>query len=95
MRGSNPAGHGPDLRTNLTGDTVDRLGHPLLAGAGDRVQVEANGRRYVIGAGSTNWYDSPNQINAKLPAGISGTIVVYVSRADGIDSNGQALSLTQ
>jgi hypothetical protein len=75
------------------GDTIAISGSGF-AGRRDVVQVQANGQRYVIGAGSPGWSDTRTRITATLPADISGVIAVYVSHANGLDSNGQAVTLS-
>jgi hypothetical protein len=55
---------------------------------GDTVTVNyASGGQVTIGAGSPNWYDSPGQINATLPAGLTGQATVTVRAANGHTSN--------
>lgn len=59
----------------------------------DKVHVQANGFRYTVSPGSYAWYDGTNQINAQLPYGIYGQAVVYVTNGQGVDSNGQLITL--
>lgn len=84
---------GVDWSRQISAGEVISIFGTGFAGTGNTVRLQANGRRYVIRAGSPAWYESPTQINARLPADISGTMVVYVRHANGLDSNSQAIAL--
>lgn len=77
----------------LAGDVISLYGSNFST-AGNKVVFQVNGQRVVVGAGTTGWYQSPTQINVKVPTGTSGGVVVTVIRADGIESNGNYFTLT-
>ena len=62
---------------------------------GNVVHLRQGATEVVVAAGSPTWYESKTQINATLPQAIGvGTLLVFVRSADGVDSNGQAVSIT-
>jgi hypothetical protein len=70
-----------------------RAGEPVVIfGQGfvptDTVLVDyANGYHASISAGTAWWFDQPGQINAALPAGVTGSASVRVRGANGYTSN--------
>jgi hypothetical protein len=76
------------------GDVVSIFGTSFST-SGNTVQVRQNDTIYPVTAGSQWWYESSGQINATLPAGVvSGPgVLVYVTDATGVDSNGQFITI--
>jgi hypothetical protein len=77
------------------GDMISIFGNNTFSSSGNKVQIHQGSNLYTVTAGSMWWYESPNQINAMLPAGVvSGPDVeVYVTDANGIDSNGLLINI--
>jgi hypothetical protein len=90
----NGIGNGADFSPNeiSAGGVVSIFGTGFVSP--DTVLVRQGIFQYTIQAGSPWWYDSPNQINALLPATLApGQATVYVRNAAGLLSNGQAITV--
>ncbi|MDX6281413.1 MAG: hypothetical protein QOH03_2484 [Kribbellaceae bacterium] len=76
------------------GDVISIFG-TNFSPTGNAVWIKQNGVFRSIRAGGSWWYESPAQINATLPAAVvaGDKITVYVTRADGRDSNGQLITV--
>jgi hypothetical protein len=75
------------------GATISAWGS--FSSSGNVVYLRQGASEVTVKAGSPNWYESPTQINVTLPASIAiGSLLVYVRSAEGIDSNGQLVSIT-
>jgi hypothetical protein len=62
---------------------------------GNTVHLRQGATELTVAAGSPTWFESATQINATLPQAIGlGPLLVYVRGADGVDSNGQLVTIT-
>lgn len=61
--------------------------------SGNVVSVIQGTQRYLLQAGSPNWFESPTQINARFP-NITSQASVFVTTGGGIDSKAQFVTAT-
>jgi hypothetical protein len=88
------------VNAQASGPPVLHPGSPLsLVGqsfspAGNALRIVQGSARYTLRAGSPGWFESPERINVLLPPGLtSGSAILYVTDARGLDSNGQRVTI--
>ena len=80
--------------TAISSTTVLSIYGKGFTAAGNVVHVRESGGSWDVKAGSPVWYESAGQINLTLPGiGASQSALVYETDSDGIDANGQIISI--
>lgn len=76
------------------GDVISIFG-ANFSSTGNVIWIKQQGKFTAIKAGSPWWFESPTQLNATLPAAVvvGDKVTVYVTRADGRDSNAQVINV--
>jgi hypothetical protein len=86
--------HDYPSETAIASTTVLSVYGAGFTASGNVVHVRETGQAWDITAGSPVWFESPPQINFTLPGvGPGQEALVFATDGDGVDSNGQIISI--